>query len=386
MTLGPTRMRSGAVAALSLALWCVTPARSQEKPQLAEEVFKNIQVLKGTSANELMETMGFFSASLGLNCTDCHISESSGDWGRYADDTPLKRTARRMVQMVNTINKENFGGRRALTCYSCHRGSLRPRVIPSLMEQYGSPPPEDPNNVEIVGRGAAAESADQILEKYVQALGGAKAAANVTTLTAKGTYQGFDTDLEPRPFEIFAKAPAQRTSVIHLRTGDAITTYDGRGGWVASPDKPSPLIALGGQDLDGLKLDASLAFPAGLKQSLSGWRAGFPKTQIDDKDVEVLQATAAGGSRIKLFFDKQSGLLVRTVRYTETAVGTVPTQTDYSDYRAVGGIKMPFQTVVTWTDGQATIRLTEIKPNPAIDPARLAKPAAAVAAAKTPVK
>src|ERR1700704_2914272 len=133
---------------------CVGPASAQvgsdQMPQMAEDVFKNIQVLKGISVDEFMATMGFFSASLGLNCTDCHISESSGDWGKYADDTALKRTARRMVQMVNTINKENFGGRRALTCYSCHRGSLRPRVIPSLMEQYGAPPPEDPNNVEIV--------------------------------------------------------------------------------------------------------------------------------------------------------------------------------------------------------------------------------------------
>src|SRR3982074_1446128 len=141
MTSRPTGTLLGAVATLSLI--CGAAARAEEKPQLAEEVFKNIQVLKGISANELMGTMGFFSASLGLNCTDCHISESSGDWGKYADDTALKRTARRMVQMGNTINKENFGGRRALTCYSCHRGSLRPRVIPSLMEQYGSPPPED---------------------------------------------------------------------------------------------------------------------------------------------------------------------------------------------------------------------------------------------------
>jgi len=379
MTSRPTRRLLGAMATISVSLLCVVPAKSQEKPQLAEEVFKNIQVLKGISANELMGTMGFFSASLGLNCTDCHISESSGDWGKYADDTALKRTARRMVQMVNAINKDNFAGRRAITCYSCHRGSLRPRVIPSLMEQYGSPPPDDPNNVEIVGRGAAAESVDQILDKYIQALGGAKAAASVTTLSAKGTYQGFDTDLEPRPFEIFAKAPAQRTSVIHLRTGDAITTYDGRGGWIASPDKPSPLITLGGEDLDGLKLEATLTFPAGLKQSLSQWRAGFPKTQIDDRDVQVLQATAGGGSRIKLFFDGQSGLLVRTVRYTDTAVGIIPTQTDYSDYRAVGGVKIPFYWIVTWTDGQATIDMTDIKPNPEIDSARWAKPAPAPA-------
>src|SRR5712692_3786419 len=154
MKLGWGRTISSYVAAASAYVLCAGPASAQvgsdQKPQMAEDVFKKVQTLKGISVNEFMETMGFFSASLGLNCTDCHISESSGDWARYADDTALKRTTRRMIQMVNTINQANFGGRRAVTCYSCHRGTTRPKVIPSLAEQYGSPPPEDPNEVEVV--------------------------------------------------------------------------------------------------------------------------------------------------------------------------------------------------------------------------------------------
>src|ERR1700674_2989845 len=105
-----------------------------EKPPMAEEVFKNVQVLKGIPVNEFMGTMGYFSASLGLNCTFCHVTESLQDWQKFADDVPRKRTARRMVLMVNAINKDNFGGRRAVTCYSCHRGGDRPKVIPSLAE------------------------------------------------------------------------------------------------------------------------------------------------------------------------------------------------------------------------------------------------------------
>src|SRR6266849_10869270 len=129
------------VAAASAYVVCVGLASAQvaanQKPQMAEDVFKNIQVLKGISVDELMATMGFFAASLSLNCTDCHISESSGDWARYADDTGLKRITRRMILMVNTLNKENFGGQRAVTCYSCHRGTPHPKVIPSLAQQYG---------------------------------------------------------------------------------------------------------------------------------------------------------------------------------------------------------------------------------------------------------
>src|SRR5579864_6055904 len=178
MKLGWKRRILSNVAAASAYVLCVGLASAQvgagPKPQMAEDVFKNVQVLKGISVSEFMGTMGFFSASLSLNCTDCHISESSGDWARYADDTPLKRTARRMIVMVNNLNKDNFGGRRAVTCYSCHRGTIFPKVIPNLADQYGAPPPDDPNEVEIIGRAPATVSAEQILDKYIQALGGAE--------------------------------------------------------------------------------------------------------------------------------------------------------------------------------------------------------------------
>ena len=97
-------------------------AATESKPLMAEDVFKNIQVLKGIPVNEFMETMGFFSASLSYNCTDCHVSESLQSWAKFADDIPAKRRARGMILMVNAFNKANFGGRRVLTCYSCHRG------------------------------------------------------------------------------------------------------------------------------------------------------------------------------------------------------------------------------------------------------------------------
>ena len=110
------------MAAASAYVLSVGPASAQvgadQKPQMAEDVFKNVQVLKGISVDEFMATMGFFAASLSLNCTDCHTAESGGSWARYADDTALKNTARRMVVMVNAINKADFGGERKITCYT----------------------------------------------------------------------------------------------------------------------------------------------------------------------------------------------------------------------------------------------------------------------------
>src|SRR3954454_18545808 len=80
------------------------------QPLLAEQAFKNVQVLRGIPVKEFMETMGFFAASLSLNCTDCHGGESASSWANYANETPLKQMARKMVLMVNAINGANFSG------------------------------------------------------------------------------------------------------------------------------------------------------------------------------------------------------------------------------------------------------------------------------------
>src|SRR5215467_9253555 len=352
--------------------------QTAQKPLMAEEVFKNVQVLKGIPVNQFMETMGFFAASLGLNCVYCHTSQSLEDWDHFADDVPRKRMARSMIQMVNDINKTRFGGRRALTCYSCHRGAETPRVIPSLADQYGVPP-EDPNLVEIVPDAPKGPTTDQILDKYLQAVGGAQRLARLSSFVAKGTYEGYDTYHAKVPFEIYAKAPRQLTTVAHTQNGDTMTTFDGRDGWVASVDKPVRLLPLlPGAESDSAKIDADLWFPGGIKQALTDWRAGFPIGAIEDKEVTIIQGTSASKSRIKLFFDNESGLLVRQLRYSDTPVGTVPIQVDYSDYRQVAGVKMPFHLVITWTDGQTTIELNEVQPNSAIDPARFGKPAPAV--------
>src|SRR5271169_474305 len=130
--------RSTPLCVVTLLIACVlafTPAFSQsqpEKPLLAEQAFKNVQVLRGIPAKEFMETMGFFAASLAMTCSDCHSDASASNWANYADDTALKQTTRKMVLMVNAINSANFGGARSVTCYTCHRTSQRPKVVPSL--------------------------------------------------------------------------------------------------------------------------------------------------------------------------------------------------------------------------------------------------------------
>jgi len=348
-------------------------AESAQKPLMAEQYFKNVQVLRGISVKEFMDTMGFFAASLGENCTFCHVEESSGDWSKYADDNANKQTARKMILMMNAINKTYFGGRRMLTCYSCHRGGETPRVTPNLAEQYSAPVLEVPD--EITEQAPGAPSADQVLDKYIQALGGAQRLANLTSFVARGTYQGYD-DPEKRAAEIYAKAPDERTIIVHGANGESTTTYDGHSGWIAAPDtdQPMPVITLTGGDLQGAKVDASLSFPAGIKKAFSQWRVGFPTT-LNDRDVQVLQGSNPGETPVKFYFDQQSGLLVRVVGYTNLPVGLNPTQIDFADYRDVSGVKVPFRWTVTWTDGRSVTELNQVQPSAAIDAAKFAKPA-----------
>jgi photosynthetic reaction center cytochrome c subunit len=356
------------MGATSLAGQRAAPA---ERPPMAEEIFKNLQVLKGIPVNQFMETMGFFSASLGADCTFCHVAESNGSWEKYADDNARKRTARRMVLMMSAINRDNFGGRQVVTCYTCHRGGDRPKVTPSLAALYSSPP-DEANDVITAAPGT--RSADQVLDKYIQALGGADRLAAVTSFVAKGTSAGYD-DPEKRPIEVFAKAPGQRVTIVHTPDGDSTSTYDGRAAWLAAPgtQRPVPVLALAGGDLDVAKLDAELSFPGRIKQALSGWRVGFPAT-IDDREMQVVQGTTAGRTLATFYFDTESGLLARVVRYIDSPVGRIPAQIDYTDYRAVAGVKMPFRWTVTWLDGRSTIELSEVQPNVPIDAARFAKP------------
>jgi outer membrane lipoprotein-sorting protein len=377
MRLGSGRAFAGVLGTIVVCLLSSSSADGQTasspKPLMAEEVFKNVQVLKGVPADEFMGAMGFFSNALSADCSHCHIGAGGGGWAKYAEDNAPKQTARRMVLMMNAINQTYFGGRRVVTCVSCHNGLNRPKVTMSMAAVYGTAPTDEPDN--ILKQAAGAPSAEQVLDKYLQALGGPERLAKLTSFAARGTYIGYG-DAEKRPVEIFAKAPGQRATIIHTLSGDVTTVYDGRLGWAAAPetDSPMPLRTLSGGELEGARLDADLSFPRRVAQALSNWRGAFPAT-LDDRDVLVIQGTNALQMPVKLYFDAESGLLSRLVRYAETPVGRNATQIDYADYREVAGVKIPFRWVVAWQSGHATFELSEVQPNAPIDPDTFARPA-----------
>jgi photosynthetic reaction center cytochrome c subunit len=343
------------------------------KPPTVDETFKNVQALKGLTVDDFMLTMGIMSAAVGSDCVGCHPSAGTDnvDW---ALDTPRKRTARRMVQMVATINRDNFGGRQVITCWSCHRGRDRPATTPTLDMVYGEPP-LDTDDVLTPMRGGP--SVDQVLDKYIQAIGGAQNVSRLTSFVATGKSTGYRGFGGGGVVEVSAQTPDKRATHISFPQypdrGVSVRTYNGQTGWIATPLAVVPKYELGGSERDGARLDAQLAFPAQIKQALTDLRVGPPST-IDDKDVVVVQGNGPNGTLATLYFDDASGLLVRMVRHGRSPIGRVPTQVDYSDYRDVGGVKFPFHWTFAWLDGRDTFEFSDVKFNVPIDPAKFGQP------------
>jgi outer membrane lipoprotein-sorting protein len=368
----------GAIAAMLVCLVSVVVAASQaaapQQTPMAEEVYLNIQVLKGMPVDKFNDTMGMFASALLLDCVGCHDAKITSDPKAFATATPRIQRARQMVVMMNALNKQYFAGQQRITCFTCHNGDPQPERSPSLRLQYTALV-EDPTSIKFFPD-VAAPPAEQTLAKYIQAAGGAQRLSALTSFVATGTYIGFETSDTESPVQVFVKAPDQRALVVDIGGGkELIYAFDGKAGWKYQPDTPVPLLELTGTNLTGTRLDTMALFPIALSRAFAQWQAGY--ANIDDKDVLALRGINPGQNPVNLYFD-DSGLMVRMVRWNDTGAGPVPVQTDFSDFRDVAGVKLPYHWVLTWTNGQATIQLKEIRPNTTIDPARFGRPKVAV--------
>ncbi len=267
-------MYSSAVALLGATVPFGGVAFAQAKPQMADDVFKNIKVLKGLTVDEFMGTMGLFSAALNVCCGDCHVG-AGGSNPQWEKDPPRKLIARHMVDVMNKVNKESFGGRQVVTCWTCHRGTTPPATTPAIDAIYSDPVPMYPDVLPQAAAGAVVPSIDQILDKYLQALGGAGALAKITSYSGTGTSTTFGAD-QMNKAEIFAKAPDKYVTVVHQREGDMIRTTDGHDAWVVLPLTVTGEYQLTASAAEGGKLDGELAFPGDIKSFFNTWRVSYP--------------------------------------------------------------------------------------------------------------
>jgi hypothetical protein len=354
------------------------PAANPAEPKKAEEQFKNIQVLKGIPADQLIPGMQFITASLGVGCEFCHVE------GAFEkDDKKPKQTAGKMMEMMFAINKDNFGGHREVTCNSCHRGSIEPVGTPLVMAEETKPgmveakKADEKNGEEAEASGPAA---DQVFDKYLQAVGGASAIGKITSRVMKGTITFGDRNVA---IDIYSKDPDKRISFTHTPDGDSVTAFDGHEGWLGAPGRPPR--EMHGQELDAAAMDADLHFAAHLKEMFSEAQVRGAE-KVGDHDTYLVVGQRDGKPPLRLYFDEQSGLLVRLVRYGETPLGQMPTQIDYADYRESGAVKIPFRWTLARPGGRFTIQVSEVKESVPVDDAKFAKPPATPEGPKGPAK
>jgi len=332
-----------------------------------EQEQKNIKVLNGLPQSQLLPVMNLMSASLGVKCGYCHENKDN-KWDFVSDQKPEKGTAREMIQMVLSINKVNFRGNTEVSCFTCHRGRTSPVGVPPLpaSESAAGPP-----NTEEKPR-EALPTADQILLKYTEALGGSGAIDRVKRRTMKGTW--LTANGITLGYELYQAAPDKLLSVLNSpQQGIIEMGFDGSAGWEKTTH--------GVRDIKGEELFYLRRYPdpfkdIKLKEQFTRL-GGAAKDRIDKKEVYILRGVTTDNKRERLYFDAQSGLLIRRVASMATMVGIIPEQVDFEDYRDVDGLKMPFTIRISSIDPfySSTRKFTEIRLNTPVDDAKFRRPA-----------
>ena len=337
-----------------------TAATNSRDNKSAAERYRNIQVLKEIPEDELIPAMQFITYSLGVECSYCHV-----EGALEKDDKKTKLTARKMMGMVLTINRDNFGSKQAVTCNSCHRGAPHPVSIPIIAESGVKPSFEIPPEAEGTGN---APSPDDVIAKYLDAIGGAAAVSAVKTRREKGTISISGRDL---PVEIITSTGGKQITLVHLSDGDSITAYDGVSGWSSAPNRPAH--SLPSIESISARIETDLQLPTHMKQLFDQLKS-MPAESIGDRQTNVVAGMDKGEIVSKFYFDKDSGYLLRILRYTKTPLGQSPTQIDNGDYRDQDGLKVPFLKTTSRPNSRIAIRIDEVKFNVPVDDARFAFP------------
>lgn len=349
----------------------VTTAPAGEKT--VEQVQKNIKVLNGLPQSQLIPVMNFVSASLGVRCIYCHVNKD-GKWDFVTDEKPEKNTAREMIKMVLAVNKDTFRGNTEVSCYTCHRGRTSPSNIPSLPIAEVAPRPAAPETKPGEAKPAnAAPTADQILAKYTEALGGSAAIEKLKTRTIKGDW--LTSNGMTWGYEVYQSGPDKVYVVLNTpKQGVFERGFNGTIGW----EKNSRGVhALEGPELANLRRYPDLFKDIKLKEQFSRLMFGG-KDKIGDREVYVLRGLTTDNRRERLYFDAQTGLLVRRASSSPTMIGVIPEQVDFEDYKNVDGLMMPFTIRISSVDPNitSTRKFTEVKLNLPIDETKFNQPPA----------
>jgi hypothetical protein len=368
-----------------------TPA--QEKTIAQEGREKNVKLLGDMPVSQFIPVMNYFAVSMGRRCNYCHVN-TNGQWDYASDAKNEKNTAREMIKLVLDTNKTLQGLKLdPIACYTCHRGRNSPQSGITLPLSVPSPPPGGgPGQGRPAGApagpGASASGAqpqgsptprptptpaDEIVNKYIAAIGGQANVDKVKSRTITGsTTAGGGSSI---PLEVMQAAPNK--FYIRATTGQGVIErgFDGQVGWEKTTNGVRQLNPI---EVSRLQASISLWGNIKLKEQYTRFRT-LGRDKLGDRDAYVVMGARSETDLERLFFDVETGLLLRRITYLRTIVGTIPEQFDFEDYREVDGVKLPFTVRVSSVDAGnpvATRSFSEMKINAAVDESKFKMPAA----------
>ena len=370
-----------------------TPGAAQEKTIAQEGREKNIKLLGDLPVSQFIPVMNYFAASMGRRCNFCHVN-NNGQWDYASDAKPEKNTAREMIKMVLDLHKRNFPGASEISCYTCHRGSNNPVNLPALPLPTPAPRPAATTSPAAGAAAPAASpaaqaspsatpalpSADEIFNKYIAALGGQANIDKLKSRTLKasvvqpnGTVSLESLQAAPDKFYITATTPG----------GAFERGFNGKVGWEKGP---RGIRELNAAEVGQLQSSIGLLKQINLKPQFTSTRVRLaPK--IGDRPVIMVIGTAPDTHQERLYFDAETGLLLRRISYMQTMIGLIPTQLDFEDYRDVDGMKLPFTIRLSTVEPGnpiTALAFSEMKLNVTVDDSKFNMPATPPAPVKTP--
>jgi tetratricopeptide (TPR) repeat protein len=212
---------------------------------------------------------------------------------------------------------------------------------------------------------------DQLLARYVEAMGGAKAINALTSRDMKGTVDVAGVS-RGGSFVTYMQVPNKTYGVIQAHPFGTITFgFNGRAAWVQSVKGGVQPVKTPGE-LAIIERDADLHAPLHLKNNYA--KISSPgMSQIGYRDVYVLDLQPATGAVERLYLDAKTFLPVRLNTVRKNGTTLEPVEIYYDDWRAVDGVQYPFSMSQRFAKLTLSFTVTEIRHNVPIE-ARLFEP------------
>ena len=312
-----------------------------------EDIFQNIQSLNGQPAHLMWPTMYYFEAALGVGCAHCHDGNNTQ---RDLDTNETKDVARQMIAMVDALNENSFDGEQQVTCFTCHQGQAIPTGVPSVIN--AEVPIRLDSTVAVPPAPAIPSiTATEIFDRYIAAMGGTSALQNVPSLTAAGTVtQGrLGRNFAAQRLEISTKTPSMKLTATQAGQNQNLVAYSGSTGWVRGGN--GNVRDIRPDELESNRLEDAFNLPAQIKELILEPKVDHPEV-VGNRELYVVTGHTRNQPLVKLYFEKDTGMLARLVYSIDTTVGPYPTQIDYRDYREVDGRTVPYSWVVSQSRGR----------------------------------